>query len=51
MGQALMGFDVESLEQENSEIPWRQIAAMRNILEYEHLGVDITLIWETLAVP
>ncbi len=51
IGQALKDFGVESLEQENSEIPWRQIAAMRNILAHEYLGVDTTLIWETLATP
>ena len=51
IGQALKDFGVESLEQENPEIPWRQIAAMRNILAHEYLGVDITLIWETLAAP
>ena len=51
IGQALKDFGVESLEHKNSEIPWRQIAAMRNILAHEYLGVDITLIWETLATP
>ena len=51
IGQALKDFGVESLEQGNPEIPWRQITALRNILAHEYLGVDITLIWETLGVP
>lgn len=51
IGQTLKDFGVESLEQENPEMPWRQIAAMRNILAHEYLGVDMALIWETLATP
>ena len=51
IGQTLKDFGVESLEQENPEIPWCQIAAMRNVLAHEYLGVDITLVWETLATP
>ncbi len=49
IGQTLKDYGIESLMQENSKIPWQQIAAMRNVLAHEYLGVDITLIWETLT--
>ncbi len=29
------------------DIPWSQIAGMRNIIAHEYLGVDKVLIWET----
>jgi len=48
IGQALKDYGIEPLIQENPEIPWRQITAMRNILAHEYLGVDSTLVWETV---
>ena len=49
IGQTLKDYGVESLVETNPEIPWQQITAMRNILAHEYLGVDITLIWESLG--
>lgn len=48
IGQALKGFGVDDLYDEVPDIPWRQVAGMRNILAHEYLGVDMVLIWETL---
>jgi len=49
IGQTLKDFGIESLTQENSKISWCQITAMRNVLAHEYLGIDITLIWETIT--
>jgi uncharacterized protein with HEPN domain len=50
IGQALKDFGIENLRQQNPDIPWIQIAGMRNVLAHEYLGVDMALIWETLIV-
>jgi len=48
IGQALKDYGIERLAENSPDIPWQKIAAMRNILAHEYLGVDLTLIWGTL---
>ena len=38
----------ENLRQSNPEIPWREIAAMRNKLTHEYFGVNTKVIWRTV---
>ena len=38
----------EKLTSDNPEIPWRDVAGMRNLLIHEYFGVDIELVWETI---
>ena len=35
------------------DIPWRQIAKMREILAHDYLGIDLTTVWytATLEIP
>jgi uncharacterized protein with HEPN domain len=35
----------EDLKQCNSDIPWRQIAGLRDVLIHQYMGVDITRVW------
>lgn len=47
LGQAVKGLtdDTRALE---PEVPWRQIAGMRDKLIHEYFGVDIGLVWDVV---
>jgi len=37
-----------NLKQAYSEIPWKEMAGMRDKLIHDYLGVDIEVIWKTI---
>lgn len=39
-----------SFKEKYKEIPWKQIAGMRDKLVHEYFGVDYKLLWETVRV-
>lgn len=45
IGQAVKDFGTDSLISSHPETPWPQIAATRNFLAHQYLGMDLTLIW------
>lgn len=45
IGQAVKDLGTDQLIASHSSIPWKQIAAARNVLAHHYLGVDITLVW------
>jgi uncharacterized protein with HEPN domain len=45
IGQAVKDLGADSLTSSHPETPWPQIAATRNFLAHQYLGVDLTLIW------
>jgi len=47
LGQTIKDFGIEDLQLDFPDIPWSQVAGMRNIIAHEYLGVDKVLIWET----
>ena len=38
----------ENLKQSYYDIPWREMAGMRDKLIHDYLGVDVKVIWETI---
>lgn len=45
IGQAVKDFGTEKLVSSNPQVPWLQIAATRNFLAHQYLGVDLKLVW------
>lgn len=43
--QAAKDFGIEELRAHDAQIPWSRIAAMRNVLAHQYLGVDVSLVW------
>ena len=48
IGQALKNFGVDALLAIHPDMPWREIAGMRNVLAHEYLGVHPVMIWDTI---
>jgi uncharacterized protein with HEPN domain len=50
IGQAVKDVGTEDLASRHPEIPWPQIAALRNVLAHQYLGVDLKLVWNVVAM-
>ncbi len=37
----------QTIQENYSEIPWRQMSGMRNLLIHEYFGVDVDTVWHT----
>lgn len=49
LGQTVKDFGVDDLKQDYPDVPWSQVAGMRNIIAHEYLGLDLHIIWETAS--
>ncbi len=39
---------IDDLATHHPNVPWKQIAGMRNVLAHQYLGVDLNLIWKVV---
>jgi len=38
-----------SFKKEHNNVPWRGVAAMRNILVHQYFGIDLDEVWNTVS--
>ena len=48
MGEAVKGVP-DVLRQEVEEVPWKEIAAMRDVLAHAYFGVDPEIVWDVVS--
>lgn len=48
IGQAVKDLGTDTLTSSHPQTPWPQIAATRNFLAHQYLGVDLALIWNII---
>jgi uncharacterized protein with HEPN domain len=47
LGEAVKGLD-DTSRSRAPDVPWRRIAAMRDVLIHEYFGVDLDVIWRVV---
>lgn len=48
IGQAVRDLGPDPLYAQAPDIPWKQIAGLRNVLAHQYLGVDLDLVWNVV---
>lgn len=49
IGEATSNLE-SAFKNENSSIPWREIADFRNVLAHEYWNVDMDIVWQTTQI-
>jgi uncharacterized protein with HEPN domain len=40
----------EELQEQNPDIPWREIKAFRNVVVHDYLGLELDQIWDIIVI-
>ena len=48
IGQCFKDANLAQLDTEYPDIPWRDIAAFRNILAHAYLGIELKIVWDII---
>ena len=48
IGQCFKDANLIQLDTEHPDVPWRDIAAFRNILAHAYLGVELKIVWDII---
>lgn len=48
IGQCFKDADLSQLAAEYPDIPWRDIAAFRNVLAHAYLGLELKIVWDII---
>ena len=48
IGQCFKDANIELLEEEYPDVPWRDVAAFRNVLAHAYLGINLDIVWEII---
>jgi uncharacterized protein with HEPN domain len=46
IGQCIKDANLAALEAAHPELPWRDIAAFRNVLAHAYLGIELSIVWD-----
>lgn len=48
IGQCIKDANLAQLESEHPGVPWRDIAAFRNVLAHVYLGIELPIVWDII---
>jgi uncharacterized protein with HEPN domain len=49
IGQCVKDYGVDELALTHPQVQWHRVAAFRNVLAHQYLGVDVGLVWGIIA--
>ena len=49
IGQCFKDANLPALESQYPAVPWRDVAAFRNILAHAYLGTEMSIVWDIVA--
>jgi uncharacterized protein with HEPN domain len=49
IGQCFKDANLDLLEETYPDVPWRDVAAFRNVLAHAYLGINLEIVWEVVV--